>query len=119
MLDALRCAALQVWKRVSPEAKDLLSCLLEKDSRQRITAQQAQQHPWLATAQQAAAGASGGSVAAEGGDAVPAAEGEGGCAIGGATGEGGEAAAATDEGSSSGGGAAATVGDGSAVATVT
>jgi len=37
------------WKNVSPEAKDLVSCLLQKTGSQRITAAAALQHPWVAS----------------------------------------------------------------------
>ncbi|CAG9465498.1 unnamed protein product [Pedinophyceae sp. YPF-701] len=36
-----------LWGRVSPEAKDLVSRLLRKDPRERLTARQALEHPWI------------------------------------------------------------------------
>ena len=37
-----------LWHPISAEAKDLLSKMLEKDWKQRVSAEQALQHPWLA-----------------------------------------------------------------------
>ena len=37
-----------IWQAVSEEAKDLLSRMLEKDGKQRISCEGALRHPWLA-----------------------------------------------------------------------
>ena len=38
---------LQEWEGISPEAKELISQLLVKDSQQRLSAHQVLQHPWI------------------------------------------------------------------------
>lgn len=38
----------EYWKGVSDEAKDLIACLLVKDTKKRLTVDQALQHKWLA-----------------------------------------------------------------------
>jgi len=35
------------WITISPEAKDLVSRMLEVDAEQRITIEEALQHPWV------------------------------------------------------------------------
>lgn len=35
------------WKNVSPEAKDLVKCMMEADPQQRLSAKAALRHPWL------------------------------------------------------------------------
>jgi calcium-dependent protein kinase len=35
------------WKNISPQAKNLLTMMLDKDSKTRITAHQCLQHPWF------------------------------------------------------------------------
>lgn len=40
------------WRTMSKEAKDIVSKLLEPDPRKRLTAKQALEHPWLATAEE-------------------------------------------------------------------
>ncbi len=37
----------EVWGGISPEAKDLIGRLLEKDVKQRLSAQQVLKHPWV------------------------------------------------------------------------
>ena len=35
------------WAKISPEAKDLIKCLLRRDTRKRFTAKEALMHPWI------------------------------------------------------------------------
>lgn len=42
-----------IWETVSPEAKDLVGKLLNKDRTQRITIKDALDHPWLSSSNQA------------------------------------------------------------------
>ena len=36
-----------VWQTISKEAKDLLGCLIMKDAKKRLSAQEAFEHPWI------------------------------------------------------------------------
>jgi calcium/calmodulin-dependent protein kinase I len=40
----------QYWADVTPQAKELITCLLEKDTKKRYTATQVLRHPWIAGA---------------------------------------------------------------------
>jgi serine/threonine protein kinase len=36
-----------IWEKISPQAKDLISKLLDRQADMRLTAEEAYQHPWI------------------------------------------------------------------------
>ena len=47
LLDILSLSLFQEWTSVSDEAKDLLRNLLQRDVKQRLSAKEVLNHPWL------------------------------------------------------------------------